>query len=62
MGLDKREDEMKTISGFTFIHNAIESGYPIVEAIKAVKKTPVKNKAMMLGILELEAMVLYKWK
>ena len=28
---------MKTISGFTFIHNAIESGYPIVEAIRAVQ-------------------------
>ncbi len=27
---------MKTISGFTFVHNAIESGYPIVEAILAV--------------------------
>jgi glycosyltransferase involved in cell wall biosynthesis len=27
---------MTTISGFTFIHNAISSGYPIVEAIKAV--------------------------
>jgi len=25
------------ISGFTFIHNAIESGYPIVEAIRAVQ-------------------------
>ena len=24
------------ISGFTFVHNAIESGYPIVEAIKSV--------------------------
>ncbi len=28
---------MKTISGFTFIHNAIESGYPIIEAIRAVQ-------------------------
>lgn len=28
---------MKTISGFTFIHNAIESGYPIVEAIRSVQ-------------------------
>ncbi len=27
---------MTTISGFTFIHNAISSGYPIVEAINAV--------------------------
>ena len=25
------------ISGFTFIHNAIESGYPIVEAVRAVQ-------------------------
>jgi hypothetical protein len=25
------------ISGFTFIHNAIDSGYPIVEAIRAVQ-------------------------
>lgn len=28
---------MTTISGFTFIHNAIESGYPIVEAIRVVQ-------------------------
>lgn len=28
---------MTTISGFTFIHNAIDSGYPIVEAIRAVQ-------------------------
>lgn len=28
---------MKTISGFTFVHNTIESGYPIVEAIRAVQ-------------------------
>ncbi len=28
---------MKTISAFTFIHNAIDSGYPIVEAIRAVQ-------------------------
>jgi len=28
---------MKTISGFTFIHNAIESGYPIIEAIQSVQ-------------------------
>lgn len=28
---------MTKISGFTFIHNAIESGYPIVEAIRAVQ-------------------------
>jgi hypothetical protein len=28
---------MKTISGFTFVHNAIDSGYPIVEAIRAVQ-------------------------
>lgn len=27
---------MTSISGFTFIHNAIESGYPIVEAIRAI--------------------------
>jgi len=26
-----------TISGFTFIHNAISSGYPIVEAIRAIQ-------------------------
>jgi glycosyltransferase involved in cell wall biosynthesis len=26
-----------TTSGFTFIHNAIDSGYPIVEAIRAVR-------------------------
>ena len=26
-----------TVSGFTFIHNAIESGYPIIEAIRAVQ-------------------------
>lgn len=25
------------ISGFTFIHNAVESGYPIVESIRAVR-------------------------
>jgi hypothetical protein len=25
------------ISGFTFVHNAIDSGYPIVEAIRAVQ-------------------------
>jgi glycosyltransferase involved in cell wall biosynthesis len=29
---------MKTISGFTFIHNALEGGYPIVEAIRAVER------------------------
>lgn len=28
---------MKTISGFTFVHNAIESGYPIFEAICAIR-------------------------
>jgi hypothetical protein len=28
---------MTTTSGFTFIHNALESGYPIVEAIRAVQ-------------------------
>lgn len=28
---------MTTISGFTFIHNAIDGGYPIVEAIRAVQ-------------------------
>jgi len=28
---------MITISGFTFIHNAIKSGYPIIEAIRAVQ-------------------------
>jgi len=28
---------MITISGFTFVHNAIDSGYPIVEAIMAVQ-------------------------
>jgi len=28
---------MKKVSGMTFVHNAIESGYPIVEAIKAVE-------------------------
>jgi glycosyltransferase involved in cell wall biosynthesis len=28
---------MEMISGFTFIHNAIDSGYPIVEAIRAVQ-------------------------
>jgi hypothetical protein len=28
---------MMTTSGFTFIHNAIESGYPIVEAIRTVQ-------------------------
>jgi glycosyltransferase involved in cell wall biosynthesis len=27
---------MKKISGFTFIHNGIDGGYPIVEAIRAV--------------------------
>jgi hypothetical protein len=26
-----------SISGFTFIHNALESGYPIIEAIRAVQ-------------------------
>lgn len=28
---------MRSISGFTFIHNAIDSGYPIIEAIQAVQ-------------------------
>lgn len=28
---------MTTISGFTFVHNAIDGGYPIVEAIRAVQ-------------------------
>ncbi len=28
---------MKTISGFTFVYNALEGGYPIVEAIKTVQ-------------------------
>jgi hypothetical protein len=28
---------MTTISGFTFIHNAIDGGYPIIEAIRAVQ-------------------------
>jgi hypothetical protein len=28
---------MTSISGFTFIHNALEGGYPIVEAIRAVQ-------------------------
>ena len=28
---------MTTISGFTFIHNAIEGGYPIAESIEAVQ-------------------------
>jgi hypothetical protein len=28
---------MEMISGFTFIHNAIDSGYPIVEAIRAIQ-------------------------
>lgn len=28
---------MKTVSGFTFVHNAIHSGYPIFEAIHAIR-------------------------
>lgn len=28
---------MKTTSAFTFVHNAIEGGYPLVEAIRAVQ-------------------------
>ena len=28
---------MTSISGFTFVHNAIDGGYPIVEAIRAVQ-------------------------
>jgi hypothetical protein len=34
---DSKAQKMTTTSGFTFIHNAIESGYPIVEAIRSVQ-------------------------
>jgi glycosyltransferase involved in cell wall biosynthesis len=39
---------MKTISGFTFIHNAIDSGYPIVEAIQAVR--PYVNEIVVVDM------------
>jgi hypothetical protein len=36
------------ISGFTFIHNAIDSGYPIVEAIRAVQ--PYVNEVVIVDM------------
>lgn len=36
-GREGFRDKYMNISGFTFVHNAIESGYPIVEAIKAIQ-------------------------
>jgi hypothetical protein len=39
---------MKTVSGFTFIHNAISSGYPIVEAIQAVR--PYVNEIVVVDM------------
>ncbi len=39
---------MTSISGFTFVHNAIEGGYPIVEAIRAV--APYTNEIVVVDM------------
>ncbi len=39
---------MKTISGFTYGHNLISSGYPIVEAIRAVQ--PYVNEVLVVDM------------
>lgn len=39
---------MITVSGFTFIHNAIESGYPIIEAIRSVQ--PYVNEIVVVDM------------
>ncbi len=39
---------MTTISGFTFVHNAISGGYPIIEAIRAV--APHTNEIVVVDM------------
>jgi hypothetical protein len=42
------KDYMKTISGFTFGHNLIDSGYPIIEAIRAIQ--PYVNEIVIVDM------------